>query len=77
VCCQVNCIAYTTIQPHPDLAWRSLPEYGAFLADGSEYRGNYTISEADLIAFHNERMHVLIEAGPDHIREVAAWVRAA
>jgi homocysteine S-methyltransferase len=51
-------------RPKPFIA-ASIGPYGAFLADGSEYRGNYTISAADLIAFHRERMQVLIEAGAE------------
>jgi homocysteine S-methyltransferase len=43
----------------------SVGPYGAFLADGSEYRGNYGVSESDLQAFHRPRMKALIEAGAD------------
>jgi len=43
----------------------SVGPYGAFLADGSEYRGNYGLSETELIDFHRPRMKVLIEAGAD------------
>ena len=39
--------------------------YGAFLADGSEYRGNYGISEGDLRAFHERRWHILAESPAD------------
>lgn len=39
--------------------------YGAFLADGSEYRGNYGLSEKELMDFHRPRMKALIEAGAD------------
>ncbi|MCH8149455.1 MAG: homocysteine S-methyltransferase [Planctomycetes bacterium] len=39
--------------------------YGAFLADGSEYRGNYGISEGDLRAFHERRWHILVESPAD------------
>ncbi|KAK8790958.1 hypothetical protein WA158_005589 [Blastocystis sp. Blastoise] len=34
----------------------SLGCYGAFLHDGSEYNGNYTISDEDLIEFHYKRI---------------------
>ena len=30
----------------------SIGPYGAFLADGSEYRGDYGLSEAELMDFH-------------------------
>ncbi|MEI7743724.1 MAG: homocysteine S-methyltransferase [Chloroflexota bacterium] len=43
----------------------SVGPYGAMLADGSEYRGNYGRSVAELAAFHRERLAVLASAGPD------------
>ena len=43
----------------------SVGPYGAFLADGSEYRGNYGLTEEELVAFHRPRMRALIEAGAD------------
>lgn len=43
----------------------SIGPYGAFLADGSEYRGNYGLSEKDLMDFHRPRMRALMEAHPD------------
>lgn len=39
--------------------------YGAFLADGSEYRGNYNISKEELKAFHKGRIELLWNAGSD------------
>lgn len=39
--------------------------YGAFLADGSEYRGDYGISEGDLRAFHERRWHILADSPAD------------
>ena len=39
--------------------------YGAYLADGSEYRGDYDISEQELMDFHRRRMQLLLEAGAD------------
>ena len=43
----------------------SVGPYGAFLADGSEYRGNYGLSEKELMDFHRPRMKALIDAGAD------------
>jgi len=43
----------------------SVGPYGAFLANRSEYTGNYGISEDELIAFHKERLKTLVSAGPD------------
>ncbi|MFE9997667.1 homocysteine S-methyltransferase [Streptomyces avermitilis] len=39
--------------------------YGAMLADGSEYRGRYGLTVAELEAFHRPRLEVLAAAGPD------------
>ena len=43
----------------------SIGPYGASLADGSEYRGDYGISISALKEFHYERMKVLAECGAD------------
>ncbi|MCT2590778.1 homocysteine S-methyltransferase [Streptomyces sp. N2-109] len=43
----------------------SVGPYGAVLADGSEYRGRYGLSEAELRRFHRPRIAALAEAGPD------------
>jgi homocysteine S-methyltransferase len=43
----------------------SVGPYGAYLADGSEYRGNYGLTEDELMNFHRPRMQALIEAGAD------------
>lgn len=39
--------------------------YGAFLADGSEYRGDYQRSAAEFRAFHRPRVEALLDAGAD------------
>jgi homocysteine S-methyltransferase len=43
----------------------SVGPYGAFLADGSEYRGDYGLSAAELMDFHRPRMAVLATSGAD------------
>lgn len=43
----------------------SVGPYGAFLADGSEYRGDYNLTEKELIDFHRPRIEALIESGVD------------
>lgn len=43
----------------------SIGPYGAYLADGSEYRGNYGLTEKELMDFHRLRMGALIEAGAE------------
>ncbi len=39
--------------------------YGAYLADGSEYRGNYDVDENTIRDFHKRRMEIVWEAGAD------------
>lgn len=39
--------------------------YGAYLADGSEYRGSYGVSDETIRSFHRRRMQLLWEAGAD------------
>ena len=61
----------------------SVGPYGAFLADGSEYRGDYPLTEDQLVDFHRPRLRALVEAGADLLacetipclREAAALVR--
>ena len=43
----------------------SVGPYGAYLTDGSEYRGDYGIDEDALVAFHAERLALLAEEKPD------------
>ncbi|MFT9372305.1 homocysteine S-methyltransferase [Liquorilactobacillus hordei] len=43
----------------------SIGPYGAFLADGSEYTGNYNLSIKAFQDFHYPRMKALVEAGVD------------
>jgi homocysteine S-methyltransferase len=43
----------------------SVGPYGAALADGSEYRGDYGLSVAELRAWHRPRIALLVEAGVD------------
>lgn len=43
----------------------SVGPYGAYLADGSEYRGRYGLSAARLRDFHLPRIEVLLDSGVD------------
>lgn len=43
----------------------SIGPYGAYLADGSEYLGNYAISDRELTAFHRERLQILGKTNAD------------
>ena len=51
-------------RPRPLVA-ASVGPYGAVLADGSEYRGDYGVSRQELTDFHLARSGPLIEADPD------------
>ena len=54
---------------HPDagtlLVAGSVGPYGAFLANGAEYRGDYQLSQVDMMAFHRPRIAALVNAGAD------------
>jgi homocysteine S-methyltransferase len=51
---------------HPGLlVAASVGPYGAYLADGSEYRGRYGVPAARLRDFHGPRLELLATAGPD------------
>jgi homocysteine S-methyltransferase len=43
----------------------SVGPFGAYLADGSEYRGDYGVSVDELMDFHRPRMAVLGDSGAD------------
>ena len=49
----------------PKFVAASIGPYGAFLADGSEYRGDYGLTVAQLMDFHRPRLAVLAAAGAD------------
>lgn len=45
----------------------SVGPYGAMLADGSEYRGRYAITDTELADFHGPRLAALARSGADFI----------
>ncbi len=53
----------------PGVAWvaASIGPYGATLADGSEYTGDYGLTVAELREWHRPRLHALAAASPDVI----------
>ncbi len=63
----------------------SIGPYGAYLADGSEYRGDYGLTTAELYDFHVPRWEILAETGADalacettpSIEETHAYCRLA
>ncbi len=62
----------------------SMGPYGAQLGDGSEYRGDYAVTDRELVDFHLGQSEALWEAGPDllafetvpSLREAGCIVRA-
>ena len=52
----------TRIKP---LVAASIGPYGAYLADGSEYSGDYKISDEELKDFHKKRLEIIVETNPD------------
>ena len=57
--------AETPADDRPLFVAGSVGPYGAMLADGSEYRGDYDPGPTALAAFHRPRIEALIEAGAD------------
>jgi homocysteine S-methyltransferase len=58
------------LSQNPDCGYRpmvaaSVGPYGAFLADGSEYTGNYGVEDRTLVDFHRQRLEWLDQAGAD------------
>lgn len=49
----------------PLLVAGSVGPYGAYLADGSEYRGDYALPQAQMLDFHRPRIAALVAAGVD------------
>ena len=45
----------------------SVGPYGAALADGSEYKGDYGLSKSALKDFHARRLDILISTSPDYL----------
>jgi homocysteine S-methyltransferase len=43
----------------------SIGSYGAYLADGSEYRGDYLLDRGALVEFHRPRFEALVAAAPE------------
>lgn len=54
---------------HPDvgalLVAGSVGPYGAYLANGAEYRGDYQLPADEMMAFHRARIAALVAAGVD------------
>jgi homocysteine S-methyltransferase len=57
--------AADTRPDRPVIVAASVGPYGAILADGAEYRGHYGLTHAELVAFHQRRIEILLDAEPD------------
>lgn len=51
--------------PLRPLVAASVGPYGAYLANGAEYTGEYDRDEAGLLEFHRQRWHILAESAAD------------
>ncbi|HVH98491.1 MAG TPA: homocysteine S-methyltransferase [Enhygromyxa sp.] len=58
-------LARSVTEGREALVAASIGSYGAYLADGSEFRGDYPLAVAELVEFHRERLLELCAAGPD------------
>lgn len=56
--------AFETGRMRPLVA-ASVGSYGAFLADGSEYQGDFDLSDLELREWHRPRLEALLAAEPD------------
>jgi homocysteine S-methyltransferase len=58
---------FMSLNPHAfkPLIAASIGPYGAYLADGSEYRGDYDISDQELSDFHEPRINLLATTTAD------------
>ncbi|KAG6535816.1 hypothetical protein ZIOFF_000845 [Zingiber officinale] len=65
----IVCEGAINLKQRPVLVAASIGSYGAYLADGSEYSGNYgqEITVEIVKDFHRRRLEVLSEAGADII----------
>lgn len=57
--------AASEFSDRPTYVAASVGPYGAMLADGSEYRGDYGLTVEQLRAFHRPRLEALASAAPD------------
>jgi homocysteine S-methyltransferase len=55
----------TDVSGHKPLIAASIGPYGACLADGSEYRGDYNITDEELKHFHQPRINILDKTNAD------------
>ena len=58
-------LAKSAVHGSTCLVAASIGPYGAILHDGSEFRGDYRVSQSQLEDFHSERLEVILAAKPD------------
>ena len=58
-------VDFRSSSKHDSLIAASIGPFGAALADGSEFHGNYSCSFDELLHFHRRRMTVLVNSNPD------------
>jgi S-methylmethionine-dependent homocysteine/selenocysteine methylase len=58
-------IAREGVRQHGTQVAASIGPFGASLADGSEYHGNYGTSFATVEKYHGRKLEVLVESAPD------------
>ncbi len=54
-------------RPKPLVAG-SIGSYGAYLADGSEYSGDYSITDEELSEFHQSRLNAMLNTGDENTK---------
>jgi len=57
--------AQSPVMRERPLVAASVGPYGAYLADGSEYRGDYDLDEDGLVEWHRRRWHILARTKAD------------
>ncbi|WP_105956461.1 homocysteine S-methyltransferase [Apilactobacillus quenuiae] len=50
---------------HPTWLAAGIGPYGAYLANGAEYTGDYHLSDNEYVKFHKERIEILVNTGVD------------
>lgn len=62
----VELVRRVIIESHRPETWiaASVGPYGAYLADGSEFRGDYSLSAEQLYDFHSPKLEILADAQP-------------
>lgn len=65
-----------TNNPNPKWLAAGIGPYGAYLANGAEYTGNYNLTPNEYQNFHQERLDILAQAGVDVLllETIPNWV---